>query len=262
MLSATKSGQPSAINSVRPRKHILSRQINMAEPAEITTESVDQVEHLSLFLEALQPAEVPAHQNPCPICYSPFTNDEGDETDICEQPSGLPCGHIFGRTCILAAFKTAPSCPLCRATYSVGTEIHFIVEVISALFKDCLRSGPVAEVGFTPREQCARVVLLYALLPVIMAVIFTMDVGLRGEADNPWREKRLWAKLWVWLTMPIYAPVIYSFFAWPVFVIYFNRQQIWSGEPSVRREGNSTRSEARSVRRSYHISVPRAENMR
>lgn len=181
-----------------------------------------QFDFISPQLEVILPAQVPEGQSPCPICYSPFTGERDNETDICQDPRRLPCGHIFGHGCIFTALNTSPLCPLCRTEYPTRKTIDFILEVANALFEDCHRSGPPAEVGFTQQEQFARLVLLCALAPVFITVIVTMDVGQRSESANPMRKTTVPDKLWCWFAMLIAAPVTYLIFGYHLFSAYLS----------------------------------------
>jgi hypothetical protein len=55
----------------------------------------------------------------CYICYNPYRLDgvDSDDEDI-EEPVQLPCGHIFGRSCIQRWMQESSSCPNCRTLLS------------------------------------------------------------------------------------------------------------------------------------------------
>ncbi|KAH8724236.1 hypothetical protein GQ44DRAFT_708851 [Phaeosphaeriaceae sp. PMI808] len=64
----------------------------------------------------------------CPHCWLPFAQDVAYLTAFRElpffegvddnDPVRTPCGHIFGKRCLLMSLeKTSRSCPLCRAEF-------------------------------------------------------------------------------------------------------------------------------------------------
>jgi hypothetical protein len=60
----------------------------------------------------LRPVSEDTRERSCCICYelfSPTPSSHGSEV-----PIQLPCGHVFGETCILRWTLTNGSCPLCR----------------------------------------------------------------------------------------------------------------------------------------------------
>ncbi|KAL8901578.1 MAG: hypothetical protein Q9192_000459 [Flavoplaca navasiana] len=79
-----------------------------------TIDYLDQLKH-----QVVQPAN---DDNECSICLEPFsTSGQGQRNqtaDVGETPVSLPCGHVFGFTCIeryLSPFGEARnSCPICR----------------------------------------------------------------------------------------------------------------------------------------------------
>ncbi|KAK0117563.1 hypothetical protein ONS95_011899 [Cadophora gregata] len=52
----------------------------------------------------------------CIICTNAFGSVA--EGHAAEEPCGLPCGHVFGRTCISLWLKEHTSCPYCRRNFS------------------------------------------------------------------------------------------------------------------------------------------------
>ncbi|KAL7104345.1 hypothetical protein ACP275_08G238600 [Erythranthe tilingii] len=47
----------------------------------------------------------------CSICL------EGFSGDVCEEPLGMPCSHIFHGSCIGKWLRNNPFCPLCRSRF-------------------------------------------------------------------------------------------------------------------------------------------------
>lgn len=63
------------------------------------------------MLRAVSEDVLDPQERSCCICYQPFGPKLSQGP---EAPVQLPCGHVFGRTCILRWTLTNRSCPLCR----------------------------------------------------------------------------------------------------------------------------------------------------
>lgn len=56
------------------------------------------------------------HTRECGICCSEFDDAHSTAADSIAQ---LPCGHLFGRTCIMQWLTDHDSCPFCRTTWQI-----------------------------------------------------------------------------------------------------------------------------------------------
>ena len=89
---------------MQSRAHLLSRPAPNSMEAYANTpkevlETIDYLEQLKH--QVVQPAN---DDNECSICLEPFsTSGQGQRSqtaDVGETPVSLPCGHVFGFTCI------------------------------------------------------------------------------------------------------------------------------------------------------------------
>lgn len=64
--------------------------------------------------------EMPEEDQECFICSVPYLGTEhalNEREAMPEVPTELPCGHIFGRRCILKWLADKNTCPMCREDY-------------------------------------------------------------------------------------------------------------------------------------------------
>ncbi|KAL8858781.1 MAG: hypothetical protein Q9178_004698 [Gyalolechia marmorata] len=66
----------------------------------------------------------------CHICLSTFTSSD--------RPARLPCGHIFGFSCLTtwSVGRPVPTCPICRAQY---------IDPVASVTADIRRSGEIIQ---------------------------------------------------------------------------------------------------------------------
>ena len=76
------------------------------------------------FLESLPQVEISAIDKEdrwCSICYEEYGKPSPDEP--AENPVKVPCGHIFGKTCIRKWFEEHTTCPSCRSELGKGDTV-------------------------------------------------------------------------------------------------------------------------------------------
>jgi hypothetical protein len=101
-------------------------------------------------LEELDIADIPAEDNKCSICWLPFGVTDADDPDyvpdaveseeqatalamfaempfdrsrMINDPVETPCGHVFGKTCLIDSLQMASTrCPMCRMELSSALE--------------------------------------------------------------------------------------------------------------------------------------------
>lgn len=158
-------------------------------------------------LEVMLPAEIPDNRDICGICRGCFA-EEGDYACLGGGPRKLPCGHIFGHTCITTALFSSPRCPLCRNTYQLKAAPNgtFMAMVLQALFVDCMR---VKHPGFTPNEQLLRTIIFLTIIPLVIVVTVTMGLGPQHEPNHPLRTKGMWMLCVVFYVL-VTAPAAYA----------------------------------------------------
>jgi hypothetical protein len=75
--------------------------------------SEEEAKHFVNNLEQMHAPSIPKENRKCPICWSRY--DGEDEAERCNNPVKTPCGHIYGRRCIIQSLVgIEPLCPVCR----------------------------------------------------------------------------------------------------------------------------------------------------
>lgn len=67
-------------------------------------------------LEQIALEDLHADDRFCPICLDPYVApSEGEPSENEERPVKLPCGHVFGQSCVSTLRHESYKCPMCRS---------------------------------------------------------------------------------------------------------------------------------------------------
>jgi hypothetical protein len=128
---------------------VLHRCIEQAEIDLHEDEFVQRANRLHLYEEMLTPVNVmdlAADERDCDICMEAYVSAQGDRDREEERPCRLPCGHIFGKICLIRHFcEMHVTCPKCRAKFDSPAYGEFIEpeEVVSPWWMKFIRGDYV-----------------------------------------------------------------------------------------------------------------------
>jgi hypothetical protein len=146
-ISSLVAGQFEPIPTGPPKKHATQSAIDTLKPVDIATlpeperrchicmqdYPVKQVGPRTPYVEDVKDEE-DILQDVSMLFESELTGEKGEEEDTvipdvvapseepAEVPVQMPCGHIFGSTCLKAWLYESPTCPLCRVEVESYTE--------------------------------------------------------------------------------------------------------------------------------------------
>jgi hypothetical protein len=152
-------------------------------------------------------------QDRCGICWGSYN---GDDDDLCDDKGlrlMLPCGHVFGKSCIEHALyqrgkdNLGNHCPLC--TVEFYPQHHDTPE-----FEVSIINISTGEMPTNRLVRAAWSLVFYLSSPWFFAVIFVMEVGpkyTRANTRCPYWRRWLYALL-VMVISPVVALVIFIVF--------------------------------------------------
>jgi hypothetical protein len=174
---------------------------------------IDNNEFASPVIYVVPPGAIPQDMEKCGVCWGLF-GVSGE--DACEGgfPRRLPCGHIYGRECISKTFRKWDICPYCTRTYKVRRRRY--PGSLTPGYDAAAIYDPIEHPMLEPGWVHGWSFVMWALVPFVVAVVLTMDVGPRVEAGNEggyhiFRGSNRFTKLFVVLACIALSPAIYGY---------------------------------------------------
>jgi hypothetical protein len=184
------SGTPIPLNSRRKDHHI------------------DRSYFITPELRIVPAGKIKPHQDSCEICLGSLTSFDPEESCSGHGARKLPCGHIYGRQCIVDALTKSlekiKRCPHCRKEFSISkarhySSRHYFMKSIDAVERNNGQTGVLA---------------VCALFPLFLAVALSMNVAPKLNVDS---EDR--ARGYSWWKRTLFAVVILA--TWPLVHVVF-----------------------------------------
>ena len=169
---------------------------------------IDRSYFITPELRIVPAGKIKPHQDRCGICLGSLTSFDPEESCSGHGARKLPCGHIYGRQCIVDAFTKSlekiKRCPHCRREFSISkaryySTRYYFMQSIDAVERNNGQTGVLA---------------VCALFPLFLAVAISMNVAPKLNVDSGDKARRY--SRW---EMVLLAVVILA--VWPLVHIAF-----------------------------------------
>jgi hypothetical protein len=140
------------------------------------------------ILRVVPSNEIPEDRDKCGICWGSLAKFGEHSEGGCdgEIPIMLPCGHIFGKLCLLKGISAEQlsKCPFCTVEFDMTN-----IRILAANIRDNIFNEDAP--NWIP--WCVRVMVKHLIAPLFFAVIHSMDVGpgimrdWRSSLSTAWR---------------------------------------------------------------------------
>jgi hypothetical protein len=175
----------------------------------------DRCDFISPKIKVVPPGTIQPEHEKCGICWGSLTTND---PEACSGRGArrLPCGHIFGRKCLVSTFNIGNEdqprgtnrCPACRQQFRVSltrysSPLPFYNESIKSFSNNMASSLGTIGLG-----------MLILLLPYIYAVAISMDIGVKVNvfSDHWLRTTPRWLR--ITLAVLMLPAIAEGFYGW------------------------------------------------
>jgi hypothetical protein len=176
----------------------------------------DRSDFISPKIKIVPPGTIQPEHEKCGICWGSLTTSDPEEACSGRGARRLPCGHIFGRKCLVSTFNIGSEgqprgtnrCPACRQLFRVSLTRHSsplpFYQVSIASFSNNMASS-LGTIGLC---------MLVLLLPYIYAVAISMDIGVKVNvfSDHWLRTTPKWLRITMAVLM--LPAIVEGFYGW------------------------------------------------
>lgn len=189
----------------------------------------DRFDFISPKIKVVPPGTIQPEHEKCGICWGSLTTKDPEEACSGQGARRLPCGHIFGRKCLVSAFNIGNEgqprgtnrCPACHQQFRVSftkysSPLPFYQVSIASFSNDMVSS--LGTIGL---------LMLVLLLPYIYAVAISMNIGVKVNvfSDHWLRTTPRWMRITLAVLMLVgFADFLFRLYEW---MLLYAKVYLW-----------------------------------